>query len=357
MSWRQILLSAAAIVVAVLAGRLVMRGVWRLLGVYRISKAGPRRLRATTHRLWHEPGPIDAIDPVHGPGSPDLAPRAPFDFIEEHSGGSQPCVSVRDAHGRRWRVKWGDEVRSETFAVRVAWACGYFAEVTYFVPAGAIASAANLDRARVCIDAATGAFGDARFELDDPAVRKMFDEHSWAWDDNPFIGTRELTGLKILIMLVSNWDIKDRRDVARGSNTAIFEHRDHRGRTEARYLLTDWGGSMGRWGASVATRGRWDLEGFEAQTPGFITGVNDGVVLFGYTGQRTAEIVGDIPVDHARWFYTYAKRLHEPYLKAALTASGATEDEATRFSRALTNRVEQLGAVVAPSRTLVEPAP
>ena len=94
-----------------------------------------------------------------------------------------------------------------------------------------------------------GRFIDARFELDDPDVRKLFEEHSWAWDDNPFVGTRELTGLKIVVMLLSNWDTKDRRDVARGSNTAIFEHRASALRAgEARYLITDWGGAMGSGG-------------------------------------------------------------------------------------------------------------
>ena len=63
-----------------------------------------------------------------GPGGADARAEAPFHFIEEHSRGSQPCVSVRDANGRRWRVKWGHEVPCETFAVRLAWACGYFAE-------------------------------------------------------------------------------------------------------------------------------------------------------------------------------------------------------------------------------------
>ena len=53
---------------------------------------------------------------------------------------------------------------------------------------------------------------------------KHFDAHGWAWHDNPFVGTHELNGLKILMMLVSNWDNKDVRDVARGSNTAIFEY-------------------------------------------------------------------------------------------------------------------------------------
>ena len=71
----------------------------------------------------------------------------------------------------------------------------------------------------------------------------MFEQHS-SWNDNPFLGSRELHGLKILVMLLSNWDTKDRRDAARGSNTAIFERRVGGWRHEARYLITDWGGSI-----------------------------------------------------------------------------------------------------------------
>jgi hypothetical protein len=239
-------------------------------------------------------------------------------------------------------VKWGDEVRSETFAVRFAWACGYFAEITYFVPSGVIEGAADLSRARQCISAETGAFCDARFELDDPAVKKMFEEHSWAWDDNPFIGTPQLSGLKIVVMLLSNWDTKDRRDVARGSNTAIFEHRVSRWRREARYLLTDWGGSMGHWGANIATRGRWNVLGYEEQTPQFVTGMQDGLVAFGYTGQRTADIAGNIPIDHVRWLRPYVSRVTESFLRQALSVSGATEDEQARFARALFARIRQL---------------
>ena len=269
-------------------------------------------------------------------------------FIEEHSTGSQPCVSVRDARDRRWRVKWGDEVRSETFAVRFAWACGYFAEVTYFVPSGAIAGADELSRARPCIDAATGAFCDARFELDDPAVKKLFEEHSWSWDDNPFLETAQLSGLKIVVMLLSNWDTKDRRDVARGSNTAIFEHRLSRWRREARYLLTDWGGSMGRWGTNIVTRGRWDVAGFEEQTTGFITGVKDGLAVFGYTGQHTAEIAGRIPLEHVNWFAPYVSRVSRQFLIDAVSASGGTDEEAQRFAGALVERIRQLTALVSP---------
>lgn len=333
-------LTAAALV----AGRLALGGIWRGIGAYRIRRAGPRPLRAATHRIWRGPE-LGALDPRHGPSSPEGAPAPPFRFIEEHTTGSQPCVSVRDRRGRVWRVKWGNEVRSETFAVRFAWACGYFAEVTYFLARGTIEGAANLARARQCVDAETGEFRDARFELDDDSATKLFEEHSWAWNDNPFIGTPQLSGLKIIVMILSNWDTKDRRDVARGSNTAIFEYRPSPWRREARYLITDWGGSMGRWGSNVATRGRWDPAGFEEQTPHFVTGTKDNFVLFGYVGQRTSDVARDVTIDHVRWFHPYVARLDEGYLKDALLASGATDEEADCFARALRARVRQLGEV------------
>jgi hypothetical protein len=321
--------------------------VWLAVGAYRIRRAGPRPLRVARHVIWRDPGNVAARDMKSGPGGPDGAPTAPFRFIEEHLSGSQPCVSVTDARGRRWRVKWGDEVRSENFAVRLAWACGYFAEVTYFVPSGSIEGARELQRARSCItDECT--FVDARFELDDPDVKKLFEEHSWAWNDNPFIGTPELQGLKVLVMLLSDWDTKDRRDVARGSNTAIFEHRVSRFRREARYLITDWGGSMGKWGNNIVTRGRWDPQGFEAQTPQFVTAVDGGFVYFGYTGQRTADVAESIRVSDVRWLHAYLGRLTDRQLHVALEASGAEAQEIDVFSRSLRARIEQLERACAP---------
>ena len=343
MTVRSVAIWLGAAGAAAAVGVWLQRGFWYARGAYRIRVAGPRPLRASRHRIWRNPEPIERQNLVHGPGGPDGAPAPPFRFVEEHSAGSQPCVSVTDRRGRKWRVKWGQEVRCESFAVRFAWACGYFAEVTYYVPSGEIIGAAELQRARDCIEGDEGRFVDARFELDDPAVTKMFEEHSWAWDDNPFVGTRELNGLKIVVMLLSNWDTKDRRDVARGSNTAIFEHRRSRWLREARYLLTDWGGSMGKWGTNIVTRGRWDPDGFEAQTRQFVTGTVDGCVTFGYVGQRTADVAANIPITHARWFYRYARRLSEQQLVDGLLASGATEEEARRFAKAIRDRIEQLG--------------
>jgi hypothetical protein len=324
--------------------------VWRAVGAYKIRRAGPRRLFASEHVLWRDPGRVGDLDLAMGPGGRDAQPAPPFRFIEEHLTGTQPCVSVRDARGRRWRVKWGEEVRSENFAVRLVWACGYFAETTYFVPSGEVAGAADLKRAQGCVDADCR-FVDARFELDDPHVRKLFEEHSWAWNDNPFLGTRALHGLKILVMLLSDWDTKDRRDVARGSNTAIFEQRTGRWRREARYLITDWGGSMGRWGSNMVTRGRWDPAGFDAQTPEFIVAVDEGAVRFGYVGQRTADVAVGITVQDVEWLYRYLGQLTDEQLRAALRASGANDEETERFARSIRTRIAQLGHVCGAIKT------
>ena len=338
------LLIAFASAAGIAVGFVVVHAVWRAAGLFMISRAGPRRLSATAHLIWRDPGRVEDLDLWHGPGGSDFEPRAPFRFVEEHLAGSQPCVSVNDAQGRLWRVKWGDEVRSENFAVRLVWACGYFSEVTYFVRSGRIDGARALQRASSCIGPDCS-FADARFELEDPGVRKLFEEHSWAWNDNPFLETRELHGLKILVMLLSDWDTKDRRDVARGSNTAIFEHRVSRLRREARYLITDWGGSMGRWGANIVTRGRWDPEGFAAQTPAFVADVEGDQVKFGYSGQRTADVAEGIRTSDVRWLHSYISRLSDDQIRSSLEASGASQEEATVFTRALRERIDQLGGI------------
>ncbi|HEX8151222.1 MAG TPA: hypothetical protein VF591_28840, partial [Pyrinomonadaceae bacterium] len=302
-----------------------------------------RHVRAARTSLWSDPGEVERLDFHAGPGGPRGAPEPPFRFVMEHGTGSNPCLSVRDARERTWRIKWGDEVRSETFATRLAWAAGYHVERAYFIPEGHIEALGELGRARECV-AEDCTFKEARFELDEAGVRKLFDEHGWSWDDNPFVGTRELAGLKVLLMLVSNWDNKDVRDVARGSNTAIFEHGLPDGTVEARYLIIDWGASMGKSGSPL-TRTKWDCEGFAAQNADFVRGVRDGVVEWGYTGQRTDEATEGIKVGDVRWLHSYLGRVTDGQLREGLLASGATREEADCFTRALRGRIEQLGRV------------
>jgi len=158
-----------------------------------------------------------------------------------------------------------------------------------------------------------------------------------------------LNGLKILMMLVSNWDNKDVRDVARGSNTAIFEYplkpagsASSRTRSEARYLIIDWGAALGAWGNNVIQRGRWDPEAFAGQNQQFITGVDGDIVQFGYQGQRTADASANISRADVAWFVRVADRLTDDHLRAVLRASGASREEVDLFTAALRARLDQL---------------
>lgn len=325
---------------------------WWLRSLYMRRAVERRRVRATRRSLWADPGEVERLDFYGGPGGRDGAPAPPFRFVAEHGTGSSPCVSVEDARRRTWRVKWGDEVQSETFASRLAWAAGYYVERAYFIAEGKIEGEYELGRAGACVgDDRT--FKDARFELDEAGVRKLFDEHGWSWDDNPFVGTKELAGLKIMVLLTSNWDNKDVRDVARGSNTAVFEHRLADGSLEARYLIIDWGASMGKWGTPL-TRSKWDCEGYAAQTPDFVSSVEGaggtentggGALRWGYTGQRTDEATEGITTAHVRWLLRYVGRVTDHQLREGLRASGATDPEIESFTASIRARLEQLRRV------------
>jgi hypothetical protein len=297
-------------------------------------------VRQGKYVLWHDPGEVEAVDFRYGIGGPELAPRPPFQFVDEDTSGTDPKVKVKDANGRSWVIKFGDEARPDTFCTRLAWATGYYVEPNYIVTDGVVEGARNLQRARKSVDA-NGRFQNGRFQLrtNEPKYLRTVD---WSWDENPFLGTPELGGLKVLMMLVSNWDNKDVRDVARGSNTAIFEYPVDQQTLEARYLIIDWGAALGAWGNNVLKRGRWDAEAFAAQNPSFITGVADGRVQFGYQGQRTADLAGNITVDDVRWFDDRARAISDDHLRAMLGASGATANEAERFTASLRERLDQL---------------
>jgi hypothetical protein len=327
--------------VSLTIGFWIVHGYWRLRSEITRRAEGGAPLRSSRATLWRDAGALSADDLEAGPCRSNGVPAPPFHFLEEHDTGSQPCVSVRDAARREWRVKWGHEVHTEVFGTRLAWALGYFAEPTYFVGSGTIEGTRDLRRAKACIDE-QHRFTDARFELSEPGVERHFDAHGWAWHENPFVGTHELNGLKILMMLVSNWDNKDVRDVARGSNTAIFEYRLPNHEREARYLIIDWGAALGAWGSNVIQRGRWDPEAFAGQNQQFVTGVEGDIVQFGYQGQRTADVAANITRADVAWFLRVADCLTDDHFRAALRASGANREEIDLFTAALRARLDQL---------------
>lgn len=291
--------------------------------------------------LWRDPGDVAALDFAAGPLGPDGAPKPPFMFQEEAGGGTSAKLLVRDGNKRTWEVKWGEETKPEAFVTRLLWALGYMVEPAYFVRSGKIDSVGALARAEQQIDRPNGnAFTNARFELRD-LNSLIVPGPGWLFKNNPFSGTNELQGLKIVSMLVSNWDLKDPSS-SDGSNTSIFKVR--RGDSEEfHYLINDWGATMGKWGG-IATRSKWDCKGYAGQNKDFVKGVRNGVVEFGYQGKR-AELSKGITVDNVRWLMGYLGRIKDDQLRAGLLASGASSSEAGCFVPALRERIEQLRAV------------
>jgi hypothetical protein len=290
--------------------------------------------------LWSDPGRVETIDFTHGAGGAALAPQPPYQFVKEDSGGTSPKIIVRDSRGVEWRVKGGLEVRAETFVTRLVSALGYYTETTYFFSSGRIEGVGSLKRASGFIRA-DGTFTYAAFERRDP--RGRFTTDKWTWNNSPFSGTHPLNALKILVMLVSNWDNKDARDEYKGSNTSVLACGEGAGLQRV-YFVNDWGQSLGRWGYG-GVFGRhtvWNCADFSGQSPAFISGMQANNVQFGYTGQHTDDFKSGITVDNVRWLMQYLGRITDAQIRSGLLASGATRDEQECYAKALRARIEQL---------------
>jgi hypothetical protein len=284
--------------------------------------------------LWRDSGVVESLDLSAGPGGRDKAPQPPFTFVNEDTTGTSPKVTVRDGRGAIWSVKFGPEVKAESFATRFVWAAGYFAEPTYFVPQGTIQGASSLSRAGHYIQ--NGRFRDARFELRDESVYRLINGSKWSMDDSAVKGTKELTGLKLTTMLLGNWDVKS-------DNMSIVESGGHR-----YFAVTDWGASMGA-AQDMTGRSKWDCDGFKKQSEHFVQDVDNGYVTIDYSGKERHVITNNIRVDDVKWYMNRMSKLTDAQVRAGLQASGATAQEAACFTEALRKRLSQLAAVASGS--------
>ena len=291
--------------------------------------------------LWKDPGAIENINFDYAAGGLDHPPREPFYFLAERFGGSSPKVLVRDSANIQWRVKGGYETRTESFVTRLVAALGYYANPVWFVGSGKMKGATSLKRAAGFIHP-DGSFPEAAFEQRDKSLRKL--SQDWLWTRNPFLHTHELNGLKIVMMLVSNWDNKDARERREGSNTGISE-RDEGSRIRLIYHVTDWGQAMGAWGAEPVAKG-WDCGKFTAQTASFVQGRAGQYVHFGYVGRHTDDFKNDITIEDIRWSMQYLGRLSDVQLQHGFKASGATPAEISCFVVQLRERINQLRRVI-----------
>jgi hypothetical protein len=286
--------------------------------------------------LWRDPGNIASKDLFWGPGSAASAPKAPFTFLEEDSSGTKPKIRVRDARNAQWNVKFrvddpqGDEVQAEVAASRIVWALGYFAEEAYFLPEGRIRGITTLRRTSRYLRP-DGEFREARFEKRPPSIRRS--DTTWSFAANPFLNTKELSGLKLLMALLSNWDNHD-------SNNKIFTISRAGGAPQEWFVVADWGSSFGRLGRPgyFSNRSRWNLKDYQQQR--FIDGRRNGDLLLHYEG--AVRSIETVPLDHARWFSALASQLRLEQLRRAFEAAGAAPEERKGFSERLIEKIHEL---------------
>lgn len=297
----------------------------------------PGVVREGVNILWHDPGDVANLDFRYGIGGPEMQPKPPFTFVSGDTSGTTPKVQVRDAEGRTWVVKFGQEASPDTFCTRLAWALGYYVEPEYYVADGVIEGAQKMERASNVIDH-HGRFRNGRFQLrsKEPKFLKYV---SWSWSENPFVGTPELNGLKILMMLVSNWDDKDVRDAERrGTNTAVYQQDGN-----FIFFIDDWGGALGNWGGYFS-RSKWNARDFRDQSADFVS-FRGGSLHWGYGGQHTNLLTRDLKPGDVGWLLQYLGQISDDQLRTGLLASGATPEETSLYLEGLRMRIDQLKKV------------
>jgi hypothetical protein len=218
-------------------------------------------------------------------------------------------------------------------ASRLVWALGYFVDEVYFVADGVVGGVENLGRAGEAVSP-SGAFTAARFERRQEHMQRL--DRSWSFGANPFARSKELSGLKILMTLVGNWDVEGDR------NNRIVEVTRPGQEAHRRYMVSDLGAAFGRMGRRLTNHSKWELEHYREE--GFIDEVHDDRVEFDYDGLESN--MDSVPLEHARWFAGLASGLTPAQVRQAFEAAGATEQEVEGFSAVVLARLAALRQAV-----------
>src|SRR6266496_1067889 len=269
--------------------------------------------------LWRRPNDISSRDLYLGPGGLAMRPDlSRITFIEEERGGYSKKYRVRDGSGRTWVAKIGKEAQSETSAVRLLWGLGYETETNYLVPSVEIPG--------------KGTFQNVRFEARPKGVKRL-DE--WKWKQNPFVGTREFQALKVMMVLLNNWDVKD------SNNKILFAHDDSG--DELRYIISDLGATFGH---SSGVPLFWRImrsrnNPTKYAKASFVGVVKDNRVHFRYHGKRD-DLFHDITLQDAIWTGSLLAKLSDRQLRDAFRAANYTPAQVNLLTSAVRERTNEL---------------
>jgi hypothetical protein len=305
----------------------------------KIAKAGAG---TSAPILWQDPVDIASRDMANGPGGAAHQPKGPFKWVKEDTEGTNPKYIVTDTDGVKWKIKLGEEAHPETAATRFVWAAGYFADEDYFLSDFKVDGVpATLKRGGSKVEP-DGLMHDARLER----YRKGEEKNGiWQWKDNPFVGTREFNGLRVLMALINNWDLKD-------VNNAVVERDGQR-----IYMISDLGATFGTVRYEIKrSEAKGNLDNYTDSK--FITGATPPTISFAVPGRPELlaavavsafksrvdmEWIGkDIPIEHARWLGSIMAKLSPQQIEAAFAAAGYSPKQVVGFSKVLEERIAAL---------------
>jgi hypothetical protein len=299
--------------------------------------------------LWREPKNIRSLDLYYGPGGAEHAPHGSFTFLSEDRKGSNPKFDVQDDSGVQWKVKLGSEARPETVAARLVWAGGYFADEDYFVPALHVRQMpGHLHRGRQWIDP-DGTSHDTRLKREPKSEKKIA---VWHWTRGPFTGTREWNGLRVIMALINNWDLKD-------ENNAIYEEGRSKDSDELRrvYMVSDLGASFGAVKLTVfhqATKGNLEMyqqskfiERVDAEYVDFETPHRPSPMILWNPHEYFSRVRMDWIGRHisradARWIGQLLAQLSPNQIRDAFRAAGYTPQVVDGYTAVVQSRIAEL---------------
>jgi hypothetical protein len=274
--------------------------------------AQEKEARADLSELWIEPE-ADR-DLFYGVGGKALAPRprSLFQVIKVKKGGFSNGYTVKDEDGREWSAKLYPEGRTEVVASRILWGLGYHQPPIYTVEAWS----------------ADGAQGEnpqpvARFREEEPDLHGLKEDEPWSFSENPFLGTRQLNGLIVLQVMLTNADLKPGNNM-RYTLEEPFE------KATRWWVARDLGQTFGRSGLLSALRD--DIDAYDRTR--FITGVEGGIVQFEYYGPHV-NLLKTITPDDVRWISLRLAKLTDKQWLDAFRAGGYADLTAERFIRRL----------------------
>jgi len=288
--------------------------------------------------IWRDPGDIASLNLRYGAGGKAHQPAGKFKFVKEVKEGTSAKFDIEDDQGVRWRAKLGEEAKPETAAIRLLWAAGYFADEDYYLPELRVEGMQKLSRGNKFISA-DGVIRGARLKRH----KEQKKIGNWSWFDNPFVGTKELNGLKTMMALMNNWDLKE-------INNAIYE------RGGARYYeVSDVGATFGRTG-NPFTRSKSNLKDYRGSKfiqkttseqvdlvlhsrPFFLTAID----IPNYRKRTRMEgIVKKIPREHAKWVGQLLGRLSAEQIRDSFRAAGYSPEEVEGFAQVVQGRIAEL---------------